>query len=60
MAYIHICDICKQPILLDNYTSILVERPQDRCQIAFHDATKYELCDDCFLKVKRALNIDTR
>lgn len=57
MAYIHICDICKQQIFMDDYVSILVERPEDRCQIAFHDGTKYELCENCFSKVKKTLNI---
>lgn len=49
MAYIRICDACKKPISEDNYISILVETPQDRCcVIAFHDAKKYDICPSCY------------
>lgn len=58
MGYVRICDACKNPIYADNYTSILVERPQDRCQVAFHDAKRYDLCQNCYLKVRKVINGD--
>lgn len=58
MSYIQICDAYKSPIYADNYTSILVERPQDRCQVAFHDAKRYDLCQNCYSKVRKVINGD--
>ena len=57
MAYIRICDGCKKPISEDNYISVLVETPQDRCcVVAFHDAKKYDICPKCYSRVKRSLH----
>jgi hypothetical protein len=56
MAYVRICDACKRPIFNDNYISVLVETPQDRCAVAFHDATKYDICPRCYSKIKNCLN----
>lgn len=57
MAYIRICDACKKPISKDDYISILVETPQDRCcVVAFHDATKHDICPKCYSKIKNFLS----
>lgn len=52
MAYQHICDICGKPIFLNHYTSILVEEPKDRGPQPWHDAHKYDICNNCFFSIK--------
>ncbi len=56
MAYVRICDACKRPIFNDNYISVLVETPQDRCAVAFHDATKYDIYPRCYSNIQNSLN----
>lgn len=59
MSYARICDICHNQISKDNYVSVLVERPQDRSQIAFHDAKRYDICPSCYSIIQqKAANIN--
>lgn len=48
MSYAHICDICHNQISKNNYVSVLVEKPQDRGSLSFHDAKRYDICSSCY------------
>jgi len=56
MAYQHVCDICGNRILLNFYTSVLVEEAKDRGPKPWHDAHKYDICDDCYSVIKKTID----
>lgn len=53
MSYAHICDICHNQISKNNYISVLVEKPQDRSLLPFHDAKRYDICSSCYSIIKQ-------
>lgn len=55
MSYAHICDICHNRISKDNYVSVLVEQPQDRSSLPFHDAKRYDICPSCYTVIKQKI-----
>lgn len=56
MAYQHVCDICGKPILYNFYASVLVEESKDRGPKPWHDARKYDICNDCLSVIKTIID----
>lgn len=56
MAYQHVCDICGKPILLNFYASVLVEESKDRGPKPWHDAHKYDICNECLSVIKTTID----